>query len=196
VLGNGESRLGLDLPLLTKNRITVGCNAIHRDFTVDHLICCDQRMVNEALTNTSNLKIYTRPDWADRYQKFERVFRVPDLPYKSEERWDRPFHWGSGSYALLKAAELGNDISLIGFDLYGSEKKVNNIYKDTENYLSKDKSAVDPSYWIHQFSMVFKIFSDKYFAVYNYKNWVMPESWKLANVVFKNIDTLTENTVY
>jgi hypothetical protein len=196
VIGNGESRLALDLPLLAKNKITVGCNAVHRDFAVDHLICCDQRMVNEALTNPLNTKIYTRPDWADKYQKFGRVFRVPDLPYKGEARWDQPFHWGSGSYALLKAAELGNDIELIGFDLVSKDKLVNNVYKGTSNYLTPDKPAVDPTYWIHQFYMVFRTFPDKYFTVYNTNEWTIPKTWKLANVSFKDIDTLTANTVY
>lgn len=191
VIGNGESRQGLDLPTLAKNKITVGCNALHRDFVVDHLICCDQRMVNEALINPANTKIYTRPDWIDKYQKFSRVVRVPELPYRGEARWDQPFHWGSGSYALLKAAELGNDIQLIGFDLYSKDSLVNNVYKDTANYLSKDKPAVDPNYWIHQFSMVFKSFPDKYFTIYNIGNWNMPDSWKLSNVNYKTLDTFT-----
>lgn len=150
-------------------------------------------MVNEALTNPANTKIYTRTDWSDKYQKFGRVFEVPDLPYKGEARWDQPFHWGSGSYALLKGTELGDNLILVGFDLIGKNKLVNNVYKGTDNYLSPDKPAVDPSYWIHQFSMVFKTFPDKYFTIFNTDDWPIPETWKLANVSFKTIDTLTEN---
>ena len=197
VIGNGESRSALDLKAITQNKITVGCNAIHRDFTVDHLICCDQRMVNEAVQNykNNNSLIYTRLDWADKYKKFSNVLRVPELPYQGESRWDQPFHWGSGSYALLKSTELGNNIFLIGFDLYGNNQLVNNIYKDSNNYLEKNKPAVDPNYWIHQFSMVFKLFPDKYFTIFNYVGWKMPESWHLANVNFKNIDTLTAITI-
>jgi hypothetical protein len=197
VIGNGESRQGLDLNNLTSTFTTVGCNAIHRDVTVDHLVCCDQRMVLEAIKNPNreNTVIYTRSDWSEKFSKF-KIQRVPDLPYTGSQRWDQPFHWGSGGYALLVGAGLSHDIHIVGFDLVSSTGTVNNLYKGTNNYAKADHHPVDPTYWIYQTSMVFKSFPDKYFTVYNYKDWAMPESWKLANVVFKNIDTLTANTVY
>ena len=56
VIGNGESRGSLDLANL-KNTVTlIGCNAIHRDIVVDHLVCCDQRMVKEAEANAEEDK--------------------------------------------------------------------------------------------------------------------------------------------
>ena len=47
VIGNGESRKGIDINELQSEK--VGCNAIIRDFTVHHLVCCDKRMVAEAI---------------------------------------------------------------------------------------------------------------------------------------------------
>ena len=43
VFGNGESRTSVNISNL--EGIKVGCNAIYRDYTMDHLICVDRRMV-------------------------------------------------------------------------------------------------------------------------------------------------------
>ena len=82
VIGNGESRKALNIEEL--NLPTVGCNAIFRDIKVDHLVCCDRRMVREAIkhSNTSQSIIYSRPDWCNEFN----VFPVPDLPYVGELR--------------------------------------------------------------------------------------------------------------
>ena len=188
VVGNGESRSQLDLSKFLEKFITIGCNAISRDHPVDHLVCCDRRMVLESIPkNISN--IYTRKDW---YSSFNLpcVKQLPELPYQGEQRPDNPFHWGSGPYAVLLATDFADDIHLVGFDLYGKDNTVNNIYKGTANYSKVDSKAVDPSYWIYQISKVFNCFPDKYFTVYNFENWSLPESWKLNNVSFKTIDKL------
>ena len=46
VIGNGESRCDINLSEI--NTTKIGCNAIVRDFFVDHLVCVDRRMVDEA----------------------------------------------------------------------------------------------------------------------------------------------------
>ena len=69
VIGNGESRKGVDLNTYYGKKI--GCNAIHRDYQVDHLICVDRRMVEEAVNSDVNETaiVYTRHDWIDTYKK-------------------------------------------------------------------------------------------------------------------------------
>ena len=57
VIGNGESRASLDLPNLKKIVTLIGCNAIHRDLRVDHLVCCDHRMVQEVVSRKKSSKI-------------------------------------------------------------------------------------------------------------------------------------------
>ena len=47
VLGNGQSRLGLDLKELRKHGKIYGCNAIYRDFKPDVLIGVDQGIMHE-----------------------------------------------------------------------------------------------------------------------------------------------------
>lgn len=192
VIGNGESRLAIDVGQTTEDKI--GCNAIHRDCVVEYLVAVDRRCVVEALEspNCKKSTIYTRHDWRFHFDDY-RVDVVPDLPYKGTVRADEPFHWGSGPYAVLLAATLTDVIKLVGFDLWSKDSLVNNVYKGTKNYVKADYRAVDPSYWIHQISKVFVCFPDKYFIVYNVEGWEMPESWKLANVEFKTIDKLLEN---
>jgi hypothetical protein len=190
-VGNGESRSNVDLTQFS-NYTTVGCNAICRDYNVDHLICVDRRMVKEAIDQQRITPIYTRKEWIGQFNKFPFVLPVPELPYQGKLRSDEPFHWGSGPYAVLLAATLGKNISLLGFDLWSKTKTVNNVYKGTNNYTAENYRAVDPSYWIHQISMVFTLFPDKYFVVYNDKQWQVPENWKLDNVDIKDIDFIKQ----
>ena len=198
VLGNGESRQKLNVNNLQGTK--VGCNAIIRDYQVDHLVCVDRRMVEEAIGY--NTKIYTRKDWLDTYKTLG-VMHVPDLIHQGTQRWDEPFHWGSGPYAVLLSAKITeerskkdydyNVVNLVGFDLHSKTKTVNNIYKDTKSYDAKDKNAVDPRYWIHQISKVFEWFPKLNFVIYQNKDWELPETWKKQNVSLDNLDNLLYN---
>lgn len=192
VVGNGESRKRLDLTSLSSQYIIVGCNAIHRDLNVDHLVCYDQRMVLEAIQNTNlTANIYTRKDWYEKFSnKFKQVKKVPDLPYVGKMRYDDPIHWGSGPYAILIAAQQGDDIHIVGFDLWSKDKNVNNLYKDTDNYADSNSHSVDPTYWINQILKVAELYPDKYFTFYNEADWTPPSTWILDNMKYKNIDTL------
>lgn len=176
VIGNGESRIGYDLNELKDRHVLVGCNAIHRDVKVDHLICCDKRMVTEARKNPQNVNtiIYTRED-------------LPEIPYQGTNRADDPKHWSSGGYALLVATRLSSDIGLLGFDLYSKNDRVNNVYKDTDNYLSREHPAVDHSYCQYQLTKVFEHYPNTNFTIFNQLDWQMPKEWQKSNVKFKSL---------
>jgi hypothetical protein len=193
VIGNGESRATLDLASLAINHILIGCNAIHRDITVDHLVCCDRRMVEEAVNNpnTSNTVIYVREDWFKFYRKIQKhknIQTVPALPYVGQLKQDKPDHWGSGGYAVLVAAELGfENITLVGFDLYSKNNQVNNIYKDTANYAKATSHSIDYNYWVYQIAKVFQYYPHINFTIINDYDWQMPKEWQQSNVNFSNI---------
>jgi hypothetical protein len=193
VIGNGESRRPVNLEEFVIDFSTIGCNALHRDFIPDILVCCDRRMAEEATKNplTKKTEIYVRHDWYHFFRKIKKnknVKKVPDLPYKGNERKDDPINWGSGGYAILIAAMGFDEIYLIGFDLWANtNSKVNNVYKDTTNYSDADNDAVDPSYWIYQISKIFTLFRDKKFYIINDNQWHMPEPWKRSNVEFINM---------
>jgi len=78
VLGNGESRYSVDLNSLKDKFALIGCNAIQRDITVDHLICCDQRMIVESLNNqsTKGSLIYVRAMYYRQYRKLQKEKKV------------------------------------------------------------------------------------------------------------------------
>lgn len=196
VVGNGESRLGLDLKEFSKDYILVGCNALHRETTVEHLVCCDRRMGEEAILSetTKNSKIYVRPDWFNYFRKIKkdkRINQVPELPYQGKTKADDPIHWGSGPYAVLVAANLEHveTILMVGFDLYSTNEKLNNIYKGTPNYGDKNSKPVDPSFWVYQIGKVFEHFPNKSFIVFNNEKWKNPPFWKRPNVSFEILES-------
>lgn len=190
VIGNGESRRDIDLESYRKTHILIGCNALHRDIIVDHLVCCDRRMMAEATSNpqTKNTLIYARPSWFHFFRKIQKnknVRTMPELPYQGELKRDDPDHWGSGGFAVLLAASLGvNEIEMLGFDLYPIDKSVNNIYKGTENYARVNSQAVDPAYWIYQIGQVFRFYPDTKFIIRNRSSWIIPQEWQKNNVSF------------
>ena len=191
VIGNGESRQHVDLKSLEYTKI--GCNAILRDTKVDHLVCVDKPMLVEAVNTRYHnaAKIYTRRNLFVQHRLEKNIRMVPDLPYAGSERPDDPVHWGSGPYAVLLAAKLAtDDVHLLGFDLYSTDNKVNNIYKDTANYSLAHKSAVDPRYWIYQIGKVFECFSDTQFVIHQADNWQLPKAWKYSNVSLDNLNNL------
>jgi hypothetical protein len=192
VIGNGESRFGLRIDTLPEKKI--GCNAIVRDYFVDHLVCVDRRMVDEAQNYSDNfLYIYTRKDWLTGRSHIKNLLNVPELPYKGTTRPDEAFHWGSGPYAVLLGAQLDKNVKMIGFDLHSKDYKVNNIYKDTENYDPSNKSPVDPRYWIHQIGKVFECFPNHNFSIYCNQDWKCPKEWIFSNVSLDNMDLLYYN---
>jgi hypothetical protein len=191
VIGNGESRISIDINKIQEPKI--GCNAIYRDYHVDHLICVDRRMVQEALKNDVNQTsyVYTRDNWVKQFNSL-RVRTVPPLPYKGDQRWDEPFQWGSGPYAVLLSAKLckGSTVRLVGFDLHSTTSTVNNVYKGTSNYDSAEKRPVDPRYWIHQIGKVFELYRKRNFVIYQTDDWSLPDNWKFPNVSVDNVSNL------
>jgi len=178
VIGNGESRADIDIDSIKDTKI--GCNAILRDYFVEHLVCVDRKMVREAIEANYKSNIYTRKDWIEEFKAYG-ILTVPELPYTGQERADQPCHWGSGPYAVLIACSLGNDINMIGFDLHSKNKYMNNIYKDTCNYNKSDHHFIDPRYWIHQIGVLMQLYPDKRFTIYQ-TDWTLPNQWKLPNV--------------
>lgn len=189
VIGNGESRKPIQLDNICSPKIA--CNAAVRNNTVDYLVSIDRKMFRECLQYDKNFGIcYTRKDWIGKFNH-PKVKPVPELPYKGTERWDDPFHWGSGPYAVLIAAQFSSTVEMIGFDLYSKDNFVNNCYKDTDNYDPSTKRAVDSRYWIHQIGKVFECFPSVDFEIYQTPDWQLPEKWILPNVRVDKISNFT-----
>ena len=186
VIGNGESRKNFALNQIQDH--TIGCNAVHRDFKCTEFVAVDRRMVTEILNNEAvdTVTIHTRPDWASEYI-LERVKALPDPPFKGKLKADQPFHWNSGPYAILLAANYSpRTINLLGFDLFDTNRLVNNLYKDTPNYSKSDTNPVSPEFWIYQLHKLFVHFSNINFIQHQKLNWQTPHQWKdLKNLTIK-----------
>jgi hypothetical protein len=195
-IGNGESRAHLNIDQLKEPK--VGCNAILREYRVEHLVCCDRRMVQEAVAEGYNLHsyVYTRQDWYKHFSQHQRLRQLPKLPYNGTERWDEPFHWGSGPYAVLLAAKHADDesVKLVGFDLYSTNNFVNNVYKGTKNYAGHASRSVDPRYWILQIGKIFELYKHQRFVIFQNDDWILPHAWNYPNVVVDNISNIYYNT--
>lgn len=190
IIGNGESRTKINIDSLSGKKI--GCNAIYRDYNLDHLVCVDKRMLIEALEADYNQqsRIHTRSEIHDSYTNTKNIRTLPDLPYVGMERTDQPKNWGSGPYAVLLGATLEDEVNLIGFDLYSQTHTVNNIYKGTKNYIAAEKTAIDPRYWIYQIAKVFEYYPKVKFTIYQLEGWNRPKSWKKPNVFLDKLDSL------
>ena len=90
VIGNGRSRVGLDLRRLSTAGVTYGSNAIMRDAWVNNIVCCDRAMLNEAINLQLEKKtnIFTRARWLTD-NKDPNLRLVPDLPYLGPNKADR-----------------------------------------------------------------------------------------------------------
>lgn len=182
VIGNGKSRVGVNLDLLHQEKI--GCNAIFRDYYVEHLVCCDKRLVKQSIKHHSN--IYTRSRWANDFA----VNSLPELIEQGNDKKDEPMNWGSGPYAVLLASTMSSNIKMLGFDLYSETNYVNNMYSDSAGYSKSDSKPVEPSYWIYQIAKIFKWFPNTQYRIYNKSNWILPNMWNLPNVSLDTLDKL------
>lgn len=143
VLGNGRSRLALDLDSLKTLGTTYGCNALFREFAPDVLISTDKPISAHIQESgySLNHKMFTRKPMPGSGAK-----RVPQ-DY---------FGFSSGPIAVGVAALDGHSkIYMIGFDMGPLPgDKFNNVYADTEFY---KKSSARPTYtgnWIKQIKRI------------------------------------------
>ena len=177
VLVNGRSRLALKCANLKNYGTVYACNAIYRDFTPEHLIAVDAKMVLELIENNVL-------DTTNVYTNFNNRFKnTPKLNILQPNKG-----WSSGPTALWLASTHGYDeIYILGFDYQGLEqnKKVNNVYADTPNYKKSHEPATFYGNWLRQTEAVLKEFAGtKYYRVG--PETLFDPNFKMTNLV--NID--------
>jgi hypothetical protein len=153
VLGNGKSRLFINLENLKNHGKIYGCNALYREFTPDYLIAVDPKMIIEICNTGYQLQnqVWTNPN--SRYNNFK------NLNFFKPSRG-----WSSGPTALLKACMDGNSrIFILGFDYYGIGNNFNNIYADTLNYKRSTETATYYGNWLRQTETVIKQYTHIHF---------------------------------
>lgn len=119
IIGNGKSRIGLDLERLKPYGYVIGCNALIRDFTPDYVVALDQKMEREIdASGYDGRKLYRHNNGQKRPAPRTRI-EVP-----------RGQTVNSGLAAIHLALKLKcHDLWLVGFDL-----NQQNIYAGTPSY--------------------------------------------------------------
>jgi hypothetical protein len=152
VLGNGVSRLAVDVAALKIYGSIYGCNALYREFAPDVLISTD-RPISERIQNEGYAhkhRMYTR-----RPISGSGAMTVPQEYYG----------FSSGPIAVAQACLDGHGtVYLLGFDLGPlPNDRFNNIYADTEFY---KKSSARPTFtgnWVRQIQQIVRKFNDRDF---------------------------------
>ena len=139
VLGNGVSRLSVDLNQLKPHGRIYGCNALYREFVPDVLISTDKAIAH-TIQNSG---------YAEKHLMYTRK-PLPGLGARSVPQ--SYFGFSSGPIAVgVAAIDRHLAVYLIGFDMGpNSNNRFNNVYADTEFYR---KSSSLPTYtgnWVRQ----------------------------------------------
>ena len=139
VLGNGVSRLSVDLDQLKPHGRIYGCNALYREFVPDVLISTDKAIAH-TIQNSG---------YAEKHLMYTRK-PLPGLGARSVPQ--SYFGFSSGPIAVgVAAVDRHLAVYLIGFDMGpNANNRFNNVYADTEFYR---KSSSLPTYtgnWVRQ----------------------------------------------
>jgi hypothetical protein len=178
VIGNGTSRLPIDLEQLKSKGNVYACNAVYRNFRPDYLIAVDVKMVleiNKAGFQHSN-QVWTNPN-----RSFQRI---KNLNYFNPSKG-----WSSGPTALWLATQHQyKNIYILGFDFKGSKdgQLLNNVYADTSNYKKSTDSATFFGNWMRQTINVIKENKD-----IEYKRVIAPDNYSPEELnKFNNLETI------
>jgi hypothetical protein len=185
VLGNGESRRGIDIDDLKQQGKVFACNAVYRTHRPDFLIAVDPKMIMEIAEGDYmiNNKVYS--NFNAQYNKNQKIL--------DHCNWFKPsLGWSSGPTALRLALDLGfKDIYILGFDYQGhkvgSGFKLNNMFGDTRNYKRKKDEATFYGNWMNQTKRCLQDFPDAKFHRVIPKGWFQPKDLEWNG----NIDHMT-----
>jgi hypothetical protein len=190
VLGNGQSRLNLNLNELKTQGTIYGCNALYREFEPDFLVAVDTKMVNEII--------------ASGYHKTHSVWTNPNkgITSKSNINLFSPHKgWSSGPTALWMACQQKfSHIYIFGFDYQGIEGRVNNVYADTFNYKKSQDAATFFGNWLSQTEKTVKEYKNiNFFRVITPGQFIPDKLQGIANlqhITFDNFNQKIPGCIY
>jgi hypothetical protein len=172
VLGNGVSRLDVNLHVLKELGPIYGCNALYREFTPTVLVSTDKPIsshIQEQGYANSN-RMYTRKPTPGK-----GALRIP-------QDW---YGFSSGPVAVAIAAQDKNlAVYMLGFDLgplHGD--RFNNIYAGTEFYKTPSARPTFTGNWVRQIQNITKTFPNtNFFRVVGPTTAEIPEFKSIANM--------------
>jgi hypothetical protein len=145
VLGNGISRLEVDVKTLQATGPVYGCNALYREHTPTVLVSTDKAISQEIQNSgyaTKN-RMYTRRP-------------MPGLGAKTVPQ--NYFGFSSGPIAVgIAALDRNIAVYLIGFDMGPAQNnRFNNVYADTQFYKKSNSLPTYTGNWARQLATVIK----------------------------------------
>lgn len=145
VLGNGISRLEVDVKTLQATGPVYGCNALYREHTPTVLVSTDKAISQEIQNSgyaTKN-RMYTRRP-------------MPGLGAKTVPQ--SYFGFSSGPIAVgIAALDRNIAVYLIGFDMGPAQNnRFNNVYADTQFYKKSNSLPTYTGNWARQLATVIK----------------------------------------
>ena len=164
VIGNGVSRLPIDLEKLKSIGKVYACNAVYRTFQPDFLVAVDVKMILEI--NKAGFQ-HKNQVWTNPNKSYERI---KNLNFFSPSKG-----WSSGPTALWLATQHQyKKIYILGFDFRGSKegRMFNNIYADTANYKKSTDGATFFGNWMRQTTSIIKQNTD-----IEYKRVIAPDNY-------------------
>jgi hypothetical protein len=173
VLGNGESRTGIQIEDLKQHGTVYACNGVYRTDRPDYLIAVDPKMIFE-IAETDY--IFNNKVWSNFNAQYNKNQKILD-----HIQWFRPsLGWSSGPTALRMACDHRyKEIYLLGFDYQGHNNgkgfKFNNLFKDTRNYKKSKDEATFYGNWMNQTKKCLKEFSTIQFHRVVPKGWFTPK---------------------
>ena len=176
VLGNGESRKGIQIEDLKKHGKVYACNAVYRTDRPDFLVAVDPKMMLEIAESDYMMKNQVWSNFNNQYNKVQRIL--------DHVKWFQPsLGWSSGPTALRMACERKHpEIYILGFDYqghrdekYANRKMFNNLYKDTRNYKKSSEEGTFYGNWMNQTKRCLQDFKDINFTRVIPKDWFSPK---------------------
>jgi len=182
VLGNGESRKGIEIDDLKEKGTVFACNAVYRTHRPHFLIAVDPKMILEIAETDYVVHNKVWSNFNAQYQKNEKIM--------NHVNWFKPsLGWSSGPTALRMACEHGfKEIYILGFDYQGHNQgkrfTLNNIFGDSRNYKKRNDEATFYGNWMNQTKRCLQDFKDVKFHRVIPKGWFRPKDIEWAG----NID--------
>ena len=181
VLGNGESRRGIDINDLKEKGTVYACNAVYRIHQPHWLVAVDPKMMLE-IAETDYVvhnKVYS--NFNSQYNKVSKLM--------DHVTWSKPsLGWSSGPTALKLACDHGiKEIYILGFDYQGLKEdsknnifKLNNVFGGTRNYKKPNDQATFYGNWMNQTKRCLQDYPDVKFRRVIPKGWFQPKDleWK------------------
>ena len=173
VLGNGESRRGIEINDLKEKGTVFACNAVYRTHRPDFLIAVDPKMIFEIAETDYPVHNKVWSNFNAQYNKHPKIL--------NHINWFKPsLGWSSGPTALRMACEHGyKEIYILGFDYQGLNQgkrfTLNNIFGDTRNYKKRNDEATFYGNWMNQTKRCLQDFKDVKFHRVIPKGWFKPK---------------------